>query len=90
MALAGIAFNNRALVENANVVKIMKILNKPATSWDIYDYWTRNKVTETISVTLLQNIRRSLNNLQKKDITRSTGERAKGGCGVGNLLWVLV
>lgn len=85
-----VSVNNRALTENANVIEIMKKLNKPCTSWEIYQYWTANKVTETISFSLLQNIRRSLKNLEDKGVTRNTGERGVGGFGISNFLWVLV
>jgi len=82
--------NNRALTENANVIEIMKKLDKPCTSWTIYRYWIDNKVTDVISASLLQNIRRSLKNLEDKGITRNTGQRSAGGFGISNFLWILI
>ncbi len=84
------AANTRAKKENDIVLEIMAKIGQPSTSWEIYGYWVRNKVTPKISHSLLQNIRRSLTNLERQDKVINTNQRRVGGSGVGNFIWRLV
>ena len=80
----------RATKENETVLLVMAKIGHPCTSWEIYNYWVQNKVTSKISHSLLQNIRRSLNNLERLDKVINTQQRRKGDSGVSNYIWQLV
>ena len=82
--------NNKALTENDIVLYVMQKLGEPCTSFEIYEYWTKNNLTERISPSLLQNIRRSLDNLEGLDKVVNTMQRRKGGFGISNYVWKLI
>lgn len=84
------AATNRAKKENDIILEVMAKIGQSATAWEIYGYWVHNKVTPKISHCLLQNIRRSLTNLEKMEKVANTGQRRLGGSGVGNFIWRLI